>query len=166
MTGKTHASCGLLIGMYLAKDYGISFESLVIISSAVAGSLIPDICHTKSYIGRRMPILSKVISLLFGHRSFTHSLLFMFLSYYLLNMLEVQSLYIESFIFGIASHIVLDIFTSSGVHLFYPIKVKVRSPISIRTGGMIDSLLFFVFLGSIYFVYFKTNPYIVIIIDL
>ena len=24
VTGKTHASCGFLIGMYFAKDYGVS----------------------------------------------------------------------------------------------------------------------------------------------
>lgn len=50
-------------------------------SSGAVGALIPDICHTQSKIGRRFPILSKAVSSVFGHRTFTHSLLFLLIMF-------------------------------------------------------------------------------------
>ena len=41
---------------------------------AVAGPLSPDIDHPKSWVGRRMKLISIPISKLFGHRGITHSI--------------------------------------------------------------------------------------------
>ena len=152
VTGKTHASCGCLIGMYFAKDYGVSLESVVILSVAVTGSVVPDICHTKSYIGRRLPIVSFIFSIIFGHRSFTHSLLFLLLNFMILDIISVPTVFIVSYTVGILSHLILDMMTKTGVSLFYPLKKRMSLPIYFKTGGIVDYLLFFVFIGMSYYI--------------
>ena len=87
MTGKTHASCGLLVGALTTEYYHTDlFTSITIITLAIISSLLPDICHTQSKIGRRFKLLSLIIRLMFGHRTFTHSILFISIitGYYIL----------------------------------------------------------------------------------
>lgn len=153
MTGKTHASCGLLIGMYVAKDYGVSIESVGIISVALLGSLIPDICHTKSTIGRKLPVISHLINFIFGHRTFTHSLLFMLIFLIAFKVIGVPGIYTGTMILGIASHIFLDFMTTTGVSIFYPIKERFSSPVSVKTGGIIDNFLMLFFLCCAYLIF-------------
>lgn len=77
MTGKTHASCGALTGALTTQYFHTDlFTSVTILVLSTLASLLPDICHTQSKIGRRFRVLSFVIRLLFGHRTFTHSLAF------------------------------------------------------------------------------------------
>lgn len=78
MTGKTHIMGGVASCTAAAYFYG--YDPVFMTASGVIGALIPDICHTKSKIGRRLPILSAVISSVFGHRTFTHSLLFLLIT--------------------------------------------------------------------------------------
>ncbi|VEB43121.1 Inner membrane protein ydjM [Chromobacterium violaceum] len=49
--------------------------AVLLLAGGLAGSLLPDIDHPKSWLGRRIPFLSRPISYLFGHRGITHSLL-------------------------------------------------------------------------------------------
>lgn len=146
MRGKTHASCGLLIGMYLSTDYGVSIESIGILAAALSGSLIPDICHTKSKIGRKMPVTSWIVRSIFGHRTFTHSFLFVLFFYLLFQFLGIPDTYTLPFTLGIASHILLDFMTHSGVSLFYPFKKRFSFPVSVKTGGWSDYVLLMTFL--------------------
>ncbi len=79
MTGKTHLIGGVVAcqaaDIFLFQNEG----QFSYYAAGLIGALIPDICHTHSKIGRRLPVLSKVVSTLFGHRTFTHSLLFLLL---------------------------------------------------------------------------------------
>ena len=59
MTGKTHASCGLLVGALTTQYFHTDlFSSVTVIVLSVISSLLPDICHTQSKIGRKFKILS------------------------------------------------------------------------------------------------------------
>jgi membrane-bound metal-dependent hydrolase YbcI (DUF457 family) len=49
-----------------------------IVPSAVLTCLLPDIDHPKSFLGQRLKWISKPIARAFGHRGFTHSLVFAF----------------------------------------------------------------------------------------
>jgi inner membrane protein len=62
------------------------YDPAILTAAGTAGSLLSDICHGGSKIGRKFPILSKVINVLFGHRTFTHSLLFLVIVGVLLSM--------------------------------------------------------------------------------
>src|SRR5690242_13202124 len=83
MEGKTHIVGGLAAGaLYLDLGGSVGQEALFF-GSLVLGALIPDIDHTGSSIGRKIPLIDNIISSVFGHRSFTHSLLFLFLTFLL-----------------------------------------------------------------------------------
>ena len=76
MTGKTHIIGGLAASLAFAQ---VTSYPVLLVGAGVIGAVLPDICHGGSKIGRALPVVSKVINKIFGHRSFTHSLLFLVL---------------------------------------------------------------------------------------
>lgn len=70
MTGKTHASCGALTGALTTQYFHTDlFTSVTILVLSTLASLLPDICHTQSKIGRRFRVLSLLLGfyLAIGH---------------------------------------------------------------------------------------------------
>lgn len=150
MTGKTH-----LIGGATASAAYVAItnhpDPISIFGAGLAGAVIPDICHGGSKIGRKFPILSKIINIIFGHRTFTHSLIFLVLATLPL-WIFLNSAIAIGFLIGVASHLILDAATHSGIELFYPWKEKIRFPITIRTGGIAEYFVFAVLaIGTMYF---------------
>jgi len=135
MTGKTHLIAGLAAGeaaQYLAGYYpGDPF----FLGACLAGAIIPDICHSGSKIGRKLPFLSRIISLLFGHRTVTHSLFFMILAGLAASFFSISPGIRLGLLVGIGSHLLLDAATPQGVSLLWPLPWKVRLPVRTRTGG-------------------------------
>ncbi|MBA8762000.1 metal-dependent hydrolase [Staphylococcus coagulans] len=139
MTGKTHSAAGILVGAAVATHYQLDiFEMTTSIVLSALASIFPDICHTKSKIGQKLPLLSFIFKHLFGHRTLTHSLVFVLSIYFVLHMIETPIYYMISIICGMLSHIILDMLTPRGVHLFFPIPIRVRFPIYFKTGGLMD----------------------------
>src|SRR5699024_6905734 len=137
MTGKTHLGCGVFIGSSLSIYYGEDiFSSFTIVSFCGVASLVADICNFKSNIGRKLSPLSLLIRKIFGHSTFTQSLLFLF--FWCLKAIEAPEPYLVSIIMGMLSHIILDMLTPRGVKLFYPINISVKMPFVFRTGGVVD----------------------------
>lgn len=159
MTGKTHASCGILAGIITAQYFHTDlFTSVTIVVLSTLSSLLPDICHTQSKFGRRFKILSYIVRLLFGHRTFTHSLSFIGLIGFLLYLIQTPMYYMVAVVIGIASHVILDMLTPKGVKLFYPLPFNVVSPIHFKTGGLVDLSLATAFcFGAIYALF---QPYL------
>lgn len=137
MTGKTHVIGGVAAcAGYAATTH--HYDPLALFGAGVAGALLPDICHGGSKIGRRLPMLSGLVNMLFGHRTFTHSLLFLALvTVSLWILIDGSSVAIGAFL-GIGSHMVLDAATKSGIQLLYPWKITVRFPLTVRTGGVAE----------------------------
>lgn len=158
MTGKTHASCGILVGALAIEYYKTDlFTSVTIVVLAVIASLLPDICQTQSKIGRKIRIISFFIRLLFGHRTFTHSILFIVIIGLGLYVIQTPQYYFVTIITGLISHVILDMLTPKGVKLFYPIPLTVKLPITFKTGGLVDlSLASALIIGSLYTL-FKSN---------
>lgn len=104
-------------------------------ASGVLGALIPDICHTKSKIGRKLPILSTLVSSIFGHRTFTHSLLFLLLTAFAAHLYFANQSILVGLMAGMASHLLLDAGTTNGIKLFFPSSIRIRLPLYIKTGG-------------------------------
>ncbi len=140
MTGKTHITGGIAAGLAFAQM--TNYDPLLLTGAGVIGAVLPDICHGGSKIGRTFPLISKIINVLFGHRSFTHSLLFLFLMGMLLNSFVTNESVKAGILIGIASHLVLDMATKNGIKLLYPIKSRVRFPLTTRTGGKIENVVF------------------------
>jgi inner membrane protein len=152
MKGTTHILGGIAAAVVIESQFDILIqEPLIYYSAAVAGALIPDICHPKSMIGRRLPIFSRAFSRIFGHRSFSHSLLFMVLlfiiteQFHFAGAASIQA----GLLIGVASHILLDGMTAQGVKLLYPIKMNIRTPLYVRTGSKIGESIVIVLLISV-----------------
>ncbi|ERF49581.1 membrane protein [Staphylococcus sp. EGD-HP3] len=139
MTGKTHASCGFLVGALAIEYYETDlFISVTVVTLAIISSLLPDICHAQSKIGRRFKFISIIIRLLFGHRTFTHSILFVSIIAALLYMIQTPNYYLITIICGLLSHVILDMLTPRGVKLLYPIPISIKFPVQFKTGGLVD----------------------------
>ncbi|WBC28225.1 metal-dependent hydrolase [Bacillus subtilis] len=143
MQGKTHIVGGAAAAILAAQLMDMPDAPIVGVTGAL-GAIIPDICHGGSKIGRRLPLLSKITNLLFGHRTFTHSLLFLLIvcciGFY--NVSPERLHLFKGFVIGIGSHLLLDAATKNGIAFFYPLKRKIRLPFTISTGSVIEYLIF------------------------
>lgn len=140
MTGKTHIIGGIAASLTYA--YFSGSDPVILTGAGILGALIPDICHGGSKIGKQLPILSKIINLIFGHRSFTHSLLFLFIVFFLMNTFLTYETITAGLIVGMVSHYILDMVTRRGIQLFFPLDFKVRFPLTTKTGSMAENLIF------------------------
>ena len=119
-------------------------SSLLIISGASLGSIMPDIDKPTSKVGRNIFInpLSKVIHKQFGHRTITHSVI---LSVLFLSILVASSYMYKDIPFyfysnftigfsvGYLSHLLLDALTVEGIPLFYPFSKRKYRFMKFRT---------------------------------
>lgn len=162
MNFKTHVIGGLSAGV-IANDWMIHHTSsatdtahILLLSSAfiagsVLGSLLPDIDHRGSFIGRRAKIISTPLSMVASHRGITHTPLLLmallsimlFVSHsFLTGFASVLFSYLSIGIgIGIASHILLDSLTKGGVPLLYPLSNKKFSFLPLKTGGVFENVI-------------------------
>jgi inner membrane protein len=130
----THISGALLLSIIVSGLLGV--DSVLVIISAVAGSLFPDLDTPSSILGRKI----KVLGFLADHRHFFHSIsLCVILAFLIYGISENESIAIGFFI-GFLSHILLDALTISGVGVFSPFSErKIRGPL--RTNGVIEYII-------------------------
>ncbi len=102
-------------------------------------SLLPDIDHPRSWLGRRLGIISRAIAKLVGHRGVTHSFIAV------LGLLALWR-WKANLVFGVKydwvllpvvvgylSHLAADSLTYAGVPLLWPHNFRFRIPLA-RTG--------------------------------
>ena len=158
MNAGTHAIGAIATGTFYLTISSLpittiySPEGIVFTASALAGGLLPDICQPFSWIGRRTGILSKLIGKIFGHRTITHSILFVFFMYLVVEGIPgIYGTAIQAgLLSGIISHILLDMLTTRGVAILYPIKYNVSFPVTTKTGSIFgEGLISLLMLGWI-----------------
>jgi inner membrane protein len=127
--GSNHILFGTLLGAGTQIVTGFPMTTFFSYPSYYGGlflgSLLPDIDHPQSYLGRRTIPLSVLINKCFGHRGFTHSILS-------LTLLGVASavwwgsnpLFFGGLLIGYFSHLLGDMTTVSGIPLLYPKKKR------------------------------------------
>ena len=137
MSSRTHLIIGTTTGYMTGGLLILFFEDIVdLIIAAVLipiYSLLPDIDHPRSKLGKYIPILPRLIE----HRTYTHTVWFC-----LITSLPFVFISIPLFICCLAaslSHLVLDGLTPSGVRPFMPF-YSFKMKWIIRTGGIIDRL--------------------------
>lgn len=161
MNGTNHIAGGLLFTGIFASFWNINiFSDAGLIGLTVLGSVLPDIDHTKSPIGKVFWPLSRYLDTRYGHRTITHSLLFLLgltLFSYLIQRLACPSYPITLILFFSAfSHLILDMITIAGIPLFYPF---VKNPCVIpgnpnfrlESGNFRTEAIAFVIFGSLLF---------------
>lgn len=143
MLSKTHTLFAVFIG-FAAIKYNLvqpvhGFLVLIVISS-----LLPDLDHSNSYIGKKLPVLSFAIEKVFGKRGFLHSilgcLLVLALLYFALGHFYKTLFFAVAL--GFISHLVGDSFTKAGVK-WLPFKSAKISGF-IKTGGVLEWVIFII----------------------
>lgn len=151
MTGKTHKIGGLTAGIMataLLFDNPVNTETwligLPLIAASVLGSLLPDLDHTGSTLGKKLKFISYPLSRAFGHRGFVHSPLLclaigiLLHSFYFSVPSTFQPVYLGislGITVGYASHLFLDALTVSGIPALSPISKKKYRLMRLHTGN-------------------------------
>lgn len=163
----THSIGGLGAGLGVISTMSPLDEisTATIISGAILGSLLPDIDHTKSFIGRKVPIASHVISATFKHRGFLHTPVFIAIVAIII-MLSVPMignpavsrmtiLFAKGLIPGMVSHILLDSFNKGGISWLWPFSAKRYRILSVRTDSIMESIFTVCLASIVVFCFFK-----------
>lgn len=125
MTSPNHIAGGFVFTGLFCSLFSVNiFASPLYIAVSIFSFLLPDIDHTKSLIGKLFYPIAKWLAVNYGHRTITHSLIFLLSTTLLILFLEknFSNNYNLSLIvfFGVLSHLILDMVTISGIPLFYP----------------------------------------------
>ena len=147
MMFKTHLFFALFISLLIFEYFNLN--PLLFILILVFSASLPDIDHSKSFIGRKVKILSFLINFIFGHRKLIHSLFFVLI---ITLIIRIFSNYYLAFFIGYVSHLFLDLLTKQGLRIFYPFKFKVHG--FIKTNGLIEKLflLFLIIVDIVYII--------------
>lgn len=142
MDFKSHLAFGALISLLLINFVGYNkfiFDNIMIHILILLFSVLPDIDIHDSKIGKSVGFFSKIIQLIFGHRGFFHSLWMVLLLYIILLPFGY-----EIAVYGYIGHLLVDMITSDGIKVFYPIlHIKGIVP----TNFMVNYIFFILILG-------------------
>ena len=151
MLAKSHMAFGLLGGLGVMALVHNQVNSIILLPLVVFGSILPDIDEPRSFIGRKFPIISHIVSLSFTHRGFTHFFIFPFLiallGLALLPYYKTYALICLALSLGILLHQIGDMLTISGIpYYFFPLSSKkaVLLPrfLRFKTGGKVEKMIF------------------------
>ncbi|MEA5083734.1 MAG: metal-dependent hydrolase [Lachnospiraceae bacterium] len=123
MTSSVHTIGAVALGygiIYVGKQIGAELSPVLVLGASVIGGLLPDIDHPKSKFGRKIKPVSTIIFAMFGHRTFTHGLLFTAIIGCIVSVLNVSMG--TGLMVGMISHIILDLINpnTNGVAFLYP----------------------------------------------
>jgi len=130
MKGITHITAAITIASTFTTDISL-------LGISALGSVIPDIDHPHSIVGRKIPIIPELFNLFFGHRTLTHSLLGL-IGTSLFIYLKSPS-WAVAWVIGYGSHLILDMLTPSGVPLLWP-RTKNLGFNLVQTGGVLENI--------------------------
>ena len=125
MTAPNHIAGGIVFTGLFCSFFSINiFANPVFIVLTILGSLLPDIDHTKSWIGKSVYPIAKWLSRNYGHRTITHSIFFL-VGIFLISLF-IEKNFREDYsistilFFSMLSHLIFDMVTLAGIPLFYP----------------------------------------------
>lgn len=116
------------------------FSVLFFIFMALFGCLVPDIDSRFSKLGRKK--IFRWVQFFVKHRGMFHSFFFLVILCFILWLFFPYVVF--PFFMGYFIHLFTDCFTMNGIRLFYPFQK--RFCWRIKTGGVLERLIFFVFL--------------------
>ncbi|PHN07795.1 metal-dependent hydrolase [Flavilitoribacter nigricans] len=125
MRTPNHLAGGIIITGFCSALCNINiFNTPTSIGVMLIASLLPDIDHPKSIIGRSLKPIAQAINRRWGHRTITHSAVALVCSTFLFALIEKaisgHSPLAIVYFFAYFSHLLLDMVTLMGVPLLYP----------------------------------------------
>src|SRR3989338_440816 len=119
----THILFALFLFL-LVQDFTPLPRSFFSLPAVLLFSIITDLDTPNFILGRRILPLSFLLKILFGHRKFFHSFLFLAIIAFPFFFVSVSLVYI--FLLAAGSHLLLDALTPEGIMPFYPMKMRIR----------------------------------------
>jgi len=143
MLFRTHFVFALFVYSILWRFLEIGLISKIVLGIFLfLATIFVDIDSSKSKLGSYW--VFRPFQLFFSHRGMIHSLLMaVILSFLLFNVDKNAGI---GFFIGYILHLFLDILTKRGVFLFWPLFNKKIVLAGLNSGGLIEEILFVVFL--------------------
>jgi len=125
MTLPNHVAGGIVFTGVFGAFVGVNILNHPgLIITTILAATFADIDVPSSVWGRTFNPISKVINRKFGHRTITHSLLFLLVTWGMVkglcSLIGTETPYPTVYLLAYASHIIFDMMTVQGVPLFYP----------------------------------------------
>lgn len=181
MLAPTHGVFGVFLTLIILAVFGIEASlhwSILLV--AVMGSIMPDLDHPRSAVGRLFSFASVPLERKFGHRTVTHSLLGWTIatgiaaivgilittaeSFASLKMIPTDLIvrWVAAFSIGYLSHILIDMLNPRGVQLFWPSDARdviVKDPALRPESGSKAEILIFAILVGLMLLSFPLSKY-------
>lgn len=125
MSGANHLAGGIVFTGVFASLWNINiFGSFDLLLWTGFASVLPDIDHPKSVLGKMFYPVSRWIDRNWGHRTITHSAIFLIaislVSFSVERSFSTNFNYTTVLLFAVFSHFIFDMFTMQGIPFFYP----------------------------------------------
>lgn len=141
MRGYTHLAFALAVASGIEV---LTHRDVISLPAAIAGisALLPDIDHPDSQLGRKIKPVSWLINRLLGHRTITHNLDFASGLCIVVLLSSNFAYWAWMFVLGYISHLLLDSLTRTGIKLSMFQQNSTIGIKLVRTGGVVDTLIF------------------------
>ena len=182
MLAPTHSVFGIFLTLIILAVFGVQWGlHWTIILFAILGSIIPDIDHPRSVIGKIFLPISIPLERRYGHRTITHSLIgwaifsaiFAVLVLFVIWILgfvpnfgfsfsDLAPRWIAAFSISYFSHLVLDMLNKRGSQMFWPDPGRDVIPKNPKfrpeSGSKVEVLIFLILL-ALMFLAFPISKY-------
>ena len=162
--GTTHAAFALLCYYLIAYFAELPFNAPMVLILLVAGSLLPDIDHPRAFLSRQFYLLrhsSRGVSKFVVHRGIVHSLLAALVATAVAWIIAIfypwETLVVIGFFLGFISHLAVDSLNPAGITWLQPFS-KARIKDGIRTGSVMEKLLFLLIVAAISAIVYTVHP--------
>lgn len=142
MMAKSHVVVGIAAWFVAAPLLHRAPLDPIDLGLAIAGSLLPDIDHPQSWVGRRTRPVSTVIARSLGHRGITHSAIAVGGLVAALLWAGQRRDAVTALAIGYLSHLAADMLTPRGLRLAWPLRRSWGFPLC-RTGSPAEALIVF-----------------------
>ena len=140
MMAGSHIALGAAAWLVASPHLGFGPAEPLGIAVAAAASLLPDVDHPKSWVGRRLGPVSRAVSWVFGHRGVTHSVLAVGACAWVLLAGGAPRWAADAAAVGYASHLAADLLTPNGLRLAWPFKRTWALPLC-KSGSQMEPLV-------------------------
>jgi inner membrane protein len=148
MMARSHVVVGVAAWVVAAPLLQVSALDPLYLGLAAIGSLLPDVDHPKSWVGRRTRPVSTALAAALGHRGMTHSAIAAVLLGLLLMHAGFHRGVVSALAVGYLSHLGADMLTPQGLRLAWPLRGTWGLPLC-RTGSPTEGFVVLALLGCL-----------------
>ncbi|MCL1104516.1 metal-dependent hydrolase [Shewanella algicola] len=140
MMFRNHLIVTAAVAIFTVKYVNFAMPLWVVLILIFGGSLLPDLDHPSSTIGKRFLFISLPLAGLFGHRQITHSVWPFVLTAWALSYDTWATPLAMAFGIGYFSHLLADFISDSGIPLFWPHQGRFGIKLC-TSGGLLEPII-------------------------